>query len=64
MNVPIHLRQNSDQFLVKTISVARKMTKLEHFLEISQNFMRKSLKSVAKIFEMGLIQNRGLKTIQ
>ena len=45
----------------KNIFLAQKLTKLEYFLEISQNFMRKSLKSVTKIFEMFLIHNRGLK---
>ena len=45
----------------RTFFLARKLTKLEHFLEISQYFMRKSLKSVTKIFEMVLIHKRGLK---
>ena len=48
-------------FLKKTIFLARKLTKLKHSLEISQNFMRKSLKSVTKNFEMVLIHKRGLK---
>ena len=55
MTAPIFFWQNSEMFLKKTIFLARKLTKLKHSLEISQNFMRKSLKSVTKIFEMVLI---------
>ena len=64
MTVPIFSGEILTNFLGKNHFSSSKIYQLEHFLEISQNFMRKSLKPVTKIIEMVLIHNRGLKTIQ
>ena len=60
MTAPIFFWRNSDLFKKKTFS-SSKIDKIRAFLEISQNFTRKSLKSVTTIFEIVQIHNRGLK---
>ena len=57
--------QNSDLFKKNEHFSSLKIDKIRAcFLDISQNFMKKLLKSVTKIFVMVLIHNRGVKTIQ
>ena len=49
---PIEFWRNSDLFQKNKKNLAQKLEKSEHIFKISQNFIKKSFKSEAKIIEM------------